>query len=53
MKHTKEKILHTALELFSEKGFDGTSMQDIAGRVGLTKAALYRLLPARKLYLMR
>lgn len=42
MKHTKEKILHTALELFSEKGFDGTSMQDIAGRVGLTKAALYR-----------
>mgnify|MGYP000075216381 CR=1 FL=1 len=42
MEHTKEKILHTALELFSEKGFDGTSMQDIAGRVGLTKAALYR-----------
>ena len=42
MEHTKEKILHIALELFSEKGFDGTSMQDIAGRVGLTKAALYR-----------
>ena len=39
---TKERIRETALELFSEKGYPGTSMSDIAGRMGLTKAALYK-----------
>ena len=42
MENTKGKILDIALKLFPEKGFDGTSMQDIAERLGLTKAALYR-----------
>lgn len=42
MENTKEKILSAALELFSATGYDGTSMQDIATRLGLTKAALYR-----------
>ena len=39
---TKERILKAALELFSKNGFYGTSMSDIAGKLGLTKAALYR-----------
>ena len=39
---TKERILETALELFAQKGYLGTSMNDIAGKLGLTKAALYK-----------
>lgn len=39
---TKNKILDVALDLFSQRGFEGTSMSDIAGGLGLTKAALYR-----------
>lgn len=39
---TKERILEVALNLFSQSGFYGTSMSDIAGELGLTKAALYR-----------
>ena len=39
---TKERILETALELFSQSGYLGTSMSDIAGELGITKGALYK-----------
>ena len=39
---TKERIVETALELFAEKGYLGTSMNDIAKQLGFTKAALYK-----------
>ena len=39
---TKERILETALELFAQSGYLGTSMSDIAQRLGITKAALYK-----------
>ena len=39
---TKERILETALELFAQSGYLGTSMSDIAVRLGITKAALYK-----------
>ena len=39
---TKESILEEALRQFSQKGFDGTSMSDIAKPLGITKAALYK-----------
>ena len=39
---TKERIMGTALELFAEKGYLGTSMNDIAKQLGFTKAALYK-----------
>lgn len=39
---TKERIIYTALELFAEKGYLGTSMSDIAKQLGFTKAALYK-----------
>ena len=39
---TKELILEEALKQFSEKGFAGTSMRDIARPLGITKAALYK-----------
>jgi AcrR family transcriptional regulator len=40
-KDTRERILHVALDLFTEQGFDGTSLRQIAERLGVTKAALY------------
>ena len=39
---TKERIMETALELFAEKGYLGPSMNDIAKKLGFTKAALYK-----------
>ena len=39
---TKKRILRTALELFAQNGYLGTSMNDIAGQLGFTKAALYK-----------
>ncbi len=38
---TRERILDVALDLFIEKGFDRTSLREIAERLGVTKAALY------------
>lgn len=42
MKNTKERIQEEALFLFSKRGYMGTSMNDIAKRIGVTKAALYK-----------
>ena len=39
---TKERIMEAALELFAQNGYLGTSMSDIAGKLGITKAALYK-----------
>ncbi len=39
---TKEKISIVALQLFSKKGFKGTTMKDIARKVGITEGAIYR-----------
>lgn len=41
-KNTKEKILEEALKLFAQSGYMGTSMNEIALRLGVTKAALYK-----------
>lgn len=41
-KSTKEKILEEALKLFAQSGYMGTSMNDIAAKLGVTKAALYK-----------
>ena len=38
---TKQEILSRALELFTEKGYEGTGMDDIAKAVGIRKASLY------------
>lgn len=38
---TRERILDIALELFVDRGYDKTSLRDIAERLGTTKAALY------------
>ena len=38
---TKEKIVETALELFSRQGYDGVSVRDIARAVGIRESSLY------------
>jgi len=38
---TRQRILDVALDLFTEQGYDGTSLRQIAERLGITKAALY------------
>ncbi|MEA3350701.1 MAG: TetR/AcrR family transcriptional regulator [Chloroflexota bacterium] len=38
---TRENILDAAAKIFGQKGYHGTSMQDIADAVGLKKASLY------------
>ena len=39
--NTKERILEAALELFSQRGFDGASVRDIARAVGIRESSLY------------
>ena len=41
-KDTKERILTKALELFSQKGYDGTNIKEIMVSLGLVKTAMYR-----------
>lgn len=38
---TRERILDAALALFADKGYEATSMREIAEQLGITKAALY------------
>lgn len=36
-----ESLLAVAVELFNERGYDGTSMEDLSRRLGITKSAIY------------
>ena len=38
---TRERILDVALDLFTDQGFDGTSMREIAERLNISKPAIY------------
>ncbi|MDD4508876.1 MAG: TetR/AcrR family transcriptional regulator [Eubacteriaceae bacterium] len=39
---TAERIVHAALDLFSQKGYDGVSVKEIAAAVGIRDASLYK-----------
>ena len=41
MNKTKRKIFEISLKLFSEKGFDATSIEEITATVGVAKGTLY------------
>jgi AcrR family transcriptional regulator len=36
-----ESLLAVAVKLFNERGYDGTSMEDLSRRLGITKSAIY------------
>lgn len=41
MNRTKRKIFEAAMELFAQKGYDGTSVEEITSVVGIAKGTLY------------
>jgi len=44
---TRARIMETALELFSEQGYQRASMREIAERAGITKAAVFYHFPSK------
>jgi AcrR family transcriptional regulator len=44
----RDKIICAALELLTEKGFDGLKMDDIAVRVGISKPMLYQFFESKE-----
>jgi AcrR family transcriptional regulator len=49
---TRERILDVALDLFTEQGFDGTSMREIAERLHISKPAIYHHFASKEEILM-
>lgn len=45
---TRDRITAVALDLFSRQGYAGTSIRDIADRMGMTKAAVYYHFPSKE-----
>lgn len=41
-KDTKEKILTAALEMFSQRGYAGTNIRELAASLGMGKSSMYR-----------
>ena len=39
--NTKDRILETALSMFSEHGYDPVSIRDICGAVGIKESTVY------------
>ena len=46
----KERLLKESLELFIEKGFDQTSIEDITGKAGVAKGTFYNFFEKRKMF---
>jgi AcrR family transcriptional regulator len=46
--HDLESILRTSVRLFNERGYDATSMEDLARALGITKSAIYHHVPAKE-----
>jgi len=45
---TRTAIYETALELFRDRGFDSTTMQDVAAAAGVAKSAAYYYFPSKE-----
>ena len=41
-KVTKERILSAALEMFSQKGYEGTNIRELSASLGLVKSCIYK-----------
>jgi AcrR family transcriptional regulator len=49
---TRQRILDVALDLFTEQGYDGTSLREIAEQLKITKAAIYYYFESKEDILM-
>ena len=47
-KTTEDELLDTCMYVFREKGYNGTSMQDLANACGLTKGNFYHYYPNKE-----
>jgi len=47
-REVKQKIIREAFDLFIHKGYHGTTMGEIAGRLGVTKPALYQYFSSKE-----
>jgi AcrR family transcriptional regulator len=45
---TRERILKTALELFSSRGYDATSIREICAAAGITKPTVYHFFGSKE-----
>jgi AcrR family transcriptional regulator len=45
--HSLETLLDVAVAVFNERGYDATSMEELAGRLGITKSAIYHHVPSK------
>ncbi|WP_300531322.1 TetR/AcrR family transcriptional regulator [Peptacetobacter sp.] len=43
----KQEILETAMQLFAEKGYEKTSISDIAKKIGVAQGLCYRYFPSK------
>jgi len=44
----RERILEEAAKLFARSGYDGSSISDLAGAIGVSKAAIYHYYPTKQ-----
>jgi AcrR family transcriptional regulator len=51
--HDPESVLSIAVNVFNERGYDGTSMEDLARALGVTKSAIYYHVPGKEQLLAR
>ncbi|SOE02530.1 transcriptional regulator, TetR family [Blastococcus haudaquaticus] len=45
--HSLDSLLAVAVDAFIERGFEATSMDELAGRLGVTKSAIYHHVPRK------
>lgn len=46
--HDLESVLRGAAKVFNERGYDGTSMEDLSRHLGITKSAIYHHVPSKQ-----
>jgi len=44
----RQRLYDTAVALIAERGFDGTTLRDVAGRAGVSVGLLYRYFPSKQ-----
>ena len=45
--HSLDSLLDAAVALFNERGYEATSMDEVAARLGVTKSAIYHHVPSK------
>jgi AcrR family transcriptional regulator len=45
--HSLDTLLGVAVAVFNERGYDATSMEELAARLGVTKSAIYHHVPSK------